>query len=69
LITSSMVGVNYIICVGPRFGDSRDRKMEYFSQSFKYCNGYKLISDREDGQGWRRDETWTRKEIIVKVNL
>jgi hypothetical protein len=69
LITSSMVGVNYIICVGPRFGDSRDRKMEYFSQSFKYCNGYELISDREDGQGWRHDETWTRKEIIVKVNL
>ena len=69
LITSQMSGVNYIVCVGPRFGDSKDRKMEYFANSFKYCNDFKIISNREDGQGWNHHKTWTRKEIILKINL
>jgi len=69
LITNKMSGINYIVCVGPRFGDSKDRKMEYFANSFKYCNGFKIISDREDGQGWNHHKTWTRKEVILKINL
>ena len=69
LITSQMSGINYIVCVGPRFGDSKDRKMEYFANSFKYCNDFKIISNREDGQGWNHHKTWTRKEIILKINL
>lgn len=69
LITSNMSGVNYIVCVGPRFGDSKDRKMEYFANSFKYCNDFKIISNREDGQGWNHHKKWTRKEIIFKINL
>jgi len=69
LITTKMSGINYIICVGPRFGDSKDSKMEYFANSFKYCNDFKIISNREDGQGWNHHKTWTRKEIILKINL
>jgi hypothetical protein len=69
LIISKMSGLNYIICVGPRFGDSKDRKMEYFANSFKYCKDFKIISNREDGQGWNHHKTWTRKEIILKINL
>jgi hypothetical protein len=69
LITGKMSGVNYIVCVGPRFGDSKDRKMKYFADSFKYCNDFKIISNREDGQGWNHHKTWTRKEIILKINL
>lgn len=69
LITSKMEGLNYIICVGPRFGNSKDRKMEYFANSFKYCNHFKIISNREDGQGWNHHKNWTRKEIILKINL
>ncbi len=74
LITSKMSGVNYIVCVGPRFGDSKDInskdiKMDYFANSFKYCNDFKIISNREDDQGWNHHKTWTRKEIIFKINL
>lgn len=69
LITSKMSGINYIICVGPRFGDTKDRKMENFANSFKYCNNFEIISNREDGRGWNHHKTWTRKEIIFKINL
>jgi len=69
LITNKMSGINYIVCVGPRFGDSKDRKMEYFANSFKFCNDFKIISSREDGPGWNHHKKWTRKEIILKINL
>ncbi|MCF8322230.1 MAG: hypothetical protein K9I26_03695 [Flavobacterium sp.] len=69
LITEKMKGINYIICIGPRFGDSKDKKMEYFAKSFKICNGYEVISEREDGPGWKQKHKWTRKEIIIKINL
>lgn len=69
LITTYMKGINYIVCVGPRFGDSRDKKMEYFTSGFKFFRDYEIISKRENGPGWKHHNRWTRKEIIIKLNL
>jgi hypothetical protein len=74
LLIEMSPGVNYIVCVGPLFGDghlpvSKDKKMDYFTAAFKYHCDLEIITKKENGSGWVYGRNWTRKEYILRVTI